>query len=234
MMEKYRNQIIIYVVVAVVIIATLVYFWPSTADVLHTEDDQGAVTFINPFNKDEVDVVFENESAILSGLGYNHLILQHATSASGARFTNEDVGLELWNRGEEVIISRAGKEIFSGNTTGETDAERLDGTWVWQATTLNGTVTEPKSPGAFSITFDIDTATIQGKTDCNGFGGSYKAGANNSLIFGALNSTLMYCEGSEEQVFVSALPEVDSYYFTGSGALVLEFRKKAGTMLFVK
>lgn len=231
-MKKTRKQIIFLVTAAIIVVA-LVYFWPNIAGTLNIGNDKSGITFINPFTEDKVDVAFENESAVLSGLGYNQLVLQQATSASGARFINEDAGLELWNRGEEVTISRSGKEIFSGNTTGETDSEKLNGTWVWQATTLNGVVTEPKRPGVFALTFRVDTATVQGKTDCNGFGGSYKAGANGSLIFGSLNSTLMYCEGSQEQEFVSAISAVDSYYFTGSGALVLELRK-GGTMLFVR
>ncbi len=231
-MEKSNKLIFIAAIAAAALVAGL-YFWPNIAGYLNLDDNKGAVTFTNPFTEDEIDVVFEKESAVLSGLGYNQLVLQQATSASGARFINEEAGLELWNQGEEITISRSGEEIFSGNTTGETASEKLDGTWFWQATTLNGVVTEPKRPSTFTITFSVDTATVQGKTDCNGFGGSYNSSTNNSLIFGSLNSTLMYCEGSQEQEFISAISEVDSYYFTGSGALVLEL-KGGGTMLFAR
>lgn len=231
-MKNNNKLIFLYAVLAIILIAGI-YFWPSIAGYLNLESDKGAVTFINPNNQDEVEVVFNEDEAVFSGLGYSQLVLQHATSASGARFVNEDINLELWNRGNDLTVSLGGEQVFSGNTTGETDADKLAGTWVWQATTIGGVVTEPNRPGVFSITFNDGTGTVQGKTDCNGFGGSYKVGANDSLNFGPLNSTLMYCEGSQEQEFVSAISTVRSYYFTGSGALVLEL-PKGDTMLFSK
>lgn len=231
-MEKNNKLVLIYTIVAIALVAGL-YFWPNIAGYLNLDEDKGSVTFINPENGEEIDILFKEDTAVFSGLGYSQVALQQAVAASGARFVNEELDLEVWNRGSDVTVSVAGQQVFSGNIEGQTDADKLDGVWVWQATTVEGKVTEPKRPDAFKLTFEESTNTVKGTTDCNGFGGSYVTGFDNVLTFTSLQSTLMYCEGSQEQEYVNAISKVHSYYFTGSGALVLEFEGE-GTMLFVK
>ena len=105
-------------------------------------------------------------------------------------------------------------------------------TWVWIATnrTVGSDVT-PKKPGAFTIQFGSD-GRVSGKTDCNGFGGTYRT-QGSALSFGSFMSTLMYCEGSQESAYTSFLATVKSYEIDASGTLVLHLTN-GDTMAFRK
>lgn len=103
--------------------------------------------------------------------------------------------------------------------------------WTWVKTQMNdGTVTVPKKPAAFTLTFTKDSK-LNVTTDCNSMGGSYVM-KGNSLTFSQLMSTKMFCEGSQEEVFAASLGEVASYLFTSKGELVLEIKMDSGTMTF--
>ena len=103
--------------------------------------------------------------------------------------------------------------------------------WVWINTKMNdGTVTVPKRQGAFTLTFGSDKKVSVG-TDCNSMGGTYVS-KGNTLTFSSMMSTMMYCEGSQEQDFSASLQNVASFMFTSKGELVLEIKMDSGTMLF--
>lgn len=107
-------------------------------------------------------------------------------------------------------------------------------TWVWQKTVMSdGTVVMPNKPGVFTITFGAD-GNLTGKTDCNGFFGGYTFGSDGFIKFGPLASTLMFCDGSQEQVFTGAVGKVDRYSVDGSGSLQLLLSENAGTIYFTK
>jgi heat shock protein HslJ len=53
-----------------------------------------------------------------------------------------------------------------------------------------------------------------------------------TLSFGPLASTKMYCEGSQETEFGAMLADVERYLFTSRGELVLTLKKDGGTMVF--
>lgn len=200
------------------------------------DEDGNVVTYKDPTTKESVTIAFlpDGQSATLNGLGYNAISLTVATSGSGARYVNEGEGLEVWNRGDDVTISRAEKEIFVGNVGGMTTAEKLTASpWVWEATTIADAVVEPKIKGAFVITFDSKTGQINATTDCNNVFGPYTV-EGDKLKFGALGMTKKFCEGSQDDIFAAQLNEVSSFYFTGSGALVLQFGKSSDHMLFGK
>lgn len=193
--------------------------------------------FTDPSSKESVTIVFDqsNDTATLSGLGYGELALKPAVSASGARYLDATGDLEVWNRGEQVTISKNGKQIFFGNIGGNTDREKLEAnTWVWLATMADGKAIEPKNSTAFTITFNASQKTLNATTDCNSIFGPYTIDENNSLTFGSLGMTEMYCEGSQEADFAEGLSKVKSFTFNGSGALVLEFASGSGSMLFGK
>ena len=68
-----------------------------------------------------------------------------------------------------------------------------------------------------SIIFGED-GQVNGTVGCNGFGGDYKAG-DGTITFGALFSTLMFCEGAageQEQVVLAALVGTTSYSLNGN------------------
>ncbi len=89
-------------------------------------------------------------------------------------------------------------------------------TWRWDSTRTGETATIiPDRPEAFTLTFGADGRVI-GRTDCNGFSGTYTV-AGDQLTFGPFAMTKMYCEGSQETDFVTAL-EGTSNILLQSGA----------------
>jgi heat shock protein HslJ len=80
----------------------------------------------------------------------------------------------------------------------------LPGTsWVWASAVASGTtITAPKG-NKFVITFDKGTA-MHSTTDCNSLSGEYII-SKDTVRFGALTSTLMFCEGSQESVYSELL-----------------------------
>lgn len=117
---------------------------------------------------------------------------------------------------------------------GEADTNRMSldmKKWEWVKTQMNdGKITTPNKPGVFSVTFKKDGSVSVG-TDCNSMGGKYTT-KGNIITFNQMMSTMMYCEGSQEQEFSKTLGEVGSYLFTSKGELVLEIKMDSGTMIF--
>lgn len=117
---------------------------------------------------------------------------------------------------------------------GEASPEKMSLTmkkWSWVKTTMNdGTITTPKKSDVFTLTFNKE-GNVAVTTDCNGMGGDYAVNGK-KLTFKQMISTMMYCEGSQEQEFASKLQEVSSYLFTSKGELILEIKMDSGTMTF--
>ena len=80
------------------------------------------------------------------------------------------------------------------------------------------------------ITFKNDS-TFSATTDCNAVGGTYVV-TGNKIVFSKMMSTLMYCDGSQEQIFTKMLGEVKNYLFTSKGELILDLDFDSGTMTF--
>jgi len=119
------------------------------------------------------------------------------------------------------------------STTATTTATTLMGKkWEWVRTTYtSGKVFTPKKASLFSLTFGTD-GTVSGTTDCNSVGGPYTTSGTSTLAFGALATTLMACEGSEESTFTALLGQVTGYTITSKGELHLSVQKPAGTAIF--
>ncbi len=96
-----------------------------------------------------------------------------------------------------------------------------------ESTNGSGEVT-PKDPKQFSLTFEKG-GRMSATTDCNNVGGTYSV-SGNLLTFGQMNSTLMYCEDSQEAEFVNELMHVESYHFTNKGDLVLTLKDGKGVI----
>jgi heat shock protein HslJ len=103
--------------------------------------------------------------------------------------------------------------------------------WTWVKTQMNnGSTTIPKKTNAFTLTFTKD-GHLSVTTDCNSMGGLYTE-KGKSLTFSQMASTMMYCDGSQEQEFASTLNNIKSYLFTSKGELILEIKVDSGTMVF--
>lgn len=115
-----------------------------------------------------------------------------------------------------------------------TGADIVGTEWFWEKTVMNdGAVIEPKNPNVFSLTFSKD-GNVSGKTDCNGFGGSYQVDPDNSISFGPFMSTLMFCENSQEVVFSKNVSDSNKVFFTEEGNLVLLLPYDSGSVIFKK
>jgi heat shock protein HslJ len=117
---------------------------------------------------------------------------------------------------------------------GEADPERMMlpmKTWYWVKTSYNDdSIHTPTVPDVFSLVFQTDGKLIV-TTDCNNMRGNYQV-MNHRLNIEQLISTRMYCENSQEQLFANMLQNVNSYFFTSHGKLVLELKYDSGAMIF--
>ncbi|MDQ5883239.1 MAG: hypothetical protein QG654_151 [Patescibacteria group bacterium] len=91
----------------------------------------------------------------------------------------------------------------------------------------------PKKVNAFTLTFDKN-GQVSGTTDCNNFSGSYEVKADGSITFGPFMSTLMFCESSEEDIFLKYITESNKIFFDDSGNLVLLLPYDSGSVIFKK
>ncbi len=109
----------------------------------------------------------------------------------------------------------------------------LVGEWVLSSFDLNKvkelTSFAPKKLSDFSLHFDTE-GQVSGTTDCNGFFGSYTK-EGDSLQFGTLGSTMMYCSDSHETVYHDILSHIDHFELTESG-LVLSNAEKGIRLLY--
>lgn len=120
------------------------------------------------------------------------------------------------------------------NFEGEADPARMTldmQTWKWIETSYNNdTKVLPKKADTFTLIFKKD-GTFSAATDCNGVGGIYTV-QGNTITFGEMMSTLMYCEGSQESTYTGMLTAAHSFFFTSKGELVFDLKFDTGTMTF--
>lgn len=105
-------------------------------------------------------------------------------------------------------------------------------TWLWVETVMNNDdIIKPIQTEAFTITF-TDRGQVNGGTDCNSFGGSYELLPDNGISFGNLAMTKMYCENSQEQVFVNQVTSANKVFMTDDGRFVLLLPYDSGSIIF--
>ena len=137
-----------------------------------------------------------------------------------------------------VIILGAGLYFFYSSRNEEVVINNPDNsemtlgmkTWNWVNTIYNNDTTTTPKTNKFAITFKADK-TFSATTDCNGVGGEYTV-KDNKITLTKMMSTMMYCEGSQEQDYSKMLSKVQSYMFTSKGELVLMLKYDTGSMIF--
>lgn len=93
--------------------------------------------------------------------------------------------------------------------------------WVWQQTFFNdGSVMKPNKVNAFTIHFGVD-GMVSGTTDCNSWSSSYTIGADWTIQFASLISTLMFCTDSQETPYLSGIEGADMFRMGEQGNLIL-------------
>lgn len=232
-MKKTLTNIILFVVlvVAVILLSRSVN---NQAPVIENEP----VTAYYTDGTSIVEALFVDDMVTFSEATLGTVTLPNVVAASGARYANEDESIVFWESEGELVILSEGEPLFQGTLT-PTDTlalpsdapEAILGTWVWTQTLMNDdSLTTPATPGAFTITLNAD-GSVQGTTDCNSFMGSYEADTSN-FSFGALASTKMFCEGSQETTFTNSLANVGQYVFDENGNLVLNIMYDSGGIYF--
>lgn len=149
----------------------------------------------------------------------------------------------IYDKKTKQIMATSSIDIFSATTTASStpvvttkpNPKITDHPWVWVKTVYNNdTTVTPQLKNSFIITFMQDNR-FSAKTDCNNVSGEYAITASttsNKIILEKMISTLMYCEGSEESNFTKMLSEVDNFFFSQSGELVLGLKLDIGSMIF--
>lgn len=170
--------------------------------------------------------------AITSGPGKS-IVVSYAEHASGepvAAPPSRGMSRQLILDGETLQFGEVAIDF-----EGEADPARMTlgmKGWTWvRAQDSDGLVTTPRQPDRFSLTLSPD-GTFSATTDCNGVRGSYTA-HEDSIAFGSdMASTRMFCEGSQEAIFVSLLREVQRYHFTSRGELIFDLKSDGGVIVF--
>lgn len=103
-----------------------------------------------------------------------------------------------------------------------------DGAWRWVSAEDASKKIEPQKADAFVLSFTTE-GRVSSSTDCNQVVGSYTTDGQ-SLTFGPLATTMMYCEGSQETEYTTLLAKTTGYAITGD-ALTLQL-SDGGTMHF--
>jgi len=160
------------------------------------------------------------------------VVINYADRAPGEPMTTQpSVGKSIWLK-LDVDSMQFGEVVQ--NFEGEADPARMTldmKTWVWQKALYNNdTEVVPRVAGKFTLTFKKD-GSFAATTDCNSAGGSYTA-TGNTISFGNIASTLMYCEESQEGVFLKLLQDSTNFLFTSKGELVLGLKFDSGSVMF--
>lgn len=134
----------------------------------------------------------------------------------------EEQDLDLVNGSETEVIESGEAGL---------DTTLNDNPWLWLESQVNDEVITPNQADAFVLTFDAEEGRLSAQTDCNNQSGPYTL-TDESLTVGPMISTLMYCEGSQENVFAGQLAEVNSYDLDEDNNLILNFGEEGGYMLF--
>lgn len=96
----------------------------------------------------------------------------------------------------------------------------VQGVWRWSKTvSQDGSEVVPQKD-VFTIQFGAD-GHLSGTTDCNGFGALYTTTSEGAISIADTISTLMYCEESQESLFVSWLRDTTMFAFEGVQSLKL-------------
>jgi heat shock protein HslJ len=183
---------------------------------------------------DEARVTYySNNTATLTIIGskYSNIQFTRTESTTEVRYQNAEQSLELLAQEPELVVYKNSEELFSGKKQEVLAGDRIvallpSTTWVW-VKTLDGTgpaaqdepIITPVQTKAFTLKFAAD-GTVSGTTDCNSFGGTYSFDERNNIRFGSFMSTLMYCENSQEQEFISMIK--DSSVYITEEELILE------------
>lgn len=129
--------------------------------------------------------------------------------------------------------SESGKDNTVSLNTSQLPLFRAEG-WNWNSTSYNDGVENisPTKGKSFNLVLKNDY-TFNSTTDCNNIFGKYRFDERGRTIeFYNIGSTRMYCEGSQESVYIKALEDVKAFHFGARGDLILDMKADTGSMIF--
>lgn len=227
---------------SLLIVGVLVFAWYVFIRVVPGEAIK-EIRFISDTPEAAITVVFNQDTAVLSGLRFESVTLNEAETSSGRRFEDRASGLTFWYEGGVGTLYERGAIIFTGTDAAQIPAavpppenllanQLVATSWQWQETIMSdGTRVKPSRAEDFSITFAY--GSVVGTTDCNNFSGTYElTGA--ALAMGPFRMTKMYCADSKEQSFVDVLQGETTVLFNLEGNLVLLLKDDAGSVFFTR
>lgn len=125
-----------------------------------------------------------------------------------------NVSEESWLKWGALALGALGALLLIGvalASSGELEGR----TWVVTELVVDGTAVAPVEGTVITATFE--DGAISGIASCNNYFGSYTVDGD-SLTFGPLGSTLMFCEGlvqDQETAYLTLLSQVDAYTVDG-------------------
>ena len=162
----------------------------------------------------------------------NIIVVNFAERKPGESYSEvPSVGKSLWFKLDTAQLQFG--EVVQ-NFEGEVDINKMSlgmKTWNWVETRYNdGKIVYPKKANKFTITFSKDKR-FSLTTDCNAMSGEYVV-TGKSIKFQKIISTLMACEGSQEEDFSKMIQDSNEYIFTNKGELVLNIKYDSGSVIF--
>lgn len=214
---------------------------------------------ITPINKESYFVSFEGDSKVRIGTDCNSGFGEYEISENKINFGNitstekycpdsqEGIfynelisaeSFELQKDGNLIIDIKIGKLFMQEINSIEqvngavTSINPLIGKeYKWLRTELkNNNIVLPLVQGKFSLIFSEDLK-FSVQTDCNSNGGNYSF-EESRLSFKDIVATRMYCENSQEEVFIRDLQKTSSYEILPDETLILNFSDNSGRIYF--
>ena len=201
----------------------------------YTFQSEGTLSVAQVIFKKTADGFVRGYGDVDLATGTHFVDLNNITYDSSVIFKFSKEDCTVTNIKPEVTNSAPKGKLKAGSTPAGDPKIVESNTWIWQKTIMNdGTIVVPKRTDAFTLSFDSTKGNVSGRTDCNSFFGSYKMGSDGFITFGPIASTLMFCEGSQESSFTSAISNSSKYMIDGSGNLVLLLSYDSGSVIFKK
>ena len=172
--------------------------------VIFVNDDNDTLSFIKPVyeqTESEIIIQAQNDKETLK-------VLLKSLGCINAKQTYQTYIAEL--KWKDKIYNGCGDMIQENQIHGKWVAEDLKG-WNFPK--------DKKQEQVPFIIFNPFTKSVSGFTGCNRFSGTYKQNQN-TLSFGAMASTKMYCSGSAENFFLQVLKDANTFELRNDNLLL--------------
>jgi membrane-bound inhibitor of C-type lysozyme len=119
-----NKKSIALIVLLLIILAIVLYFvkTPAQSPVIDQQNNIQIIgeiyTYTNASTSQELKVSYDNtnNTAIIYPNEVNKVVFNATTTGSGARYSNDEQGLILWNKGNNVSLYLNDSLIFTGTT----------------------------------------------------------------------------------------------------------------------